>query len=658
MLRSLYNYGKTCSELNLSRFECKRNPTWCINFNHNGVTKIFDCKTKIGDTGPTKLGNNQDGGVYWLTDQIVYTLCVAFGPHETEAVLKQQIEQCQDEEQKAELKNALKKRKHYDKYIATVEQALAHFASLNDPESVACAKMLQAFLKLLCKDFRRELAQWIEGGGEKLKGELDEDKSLSVGIQQVVFYYESDGIGHLHKYAPLMDWYNEKLSDFMDKNGCKDKAVCSVTGKLAKPARIFPKVTATSKSLISRNDPYSWHWGLEGGSVDPISEDAAQIIQQAFEHLLNRQYFKIEKTAPKGSKKSKSSELGRILYWIDKESKDLEEIISNCLLDVEPKLSASDLKKTIEDCCGAKLLEGCNFSWMQCSLMTSVWAIQGGGKLQVFSLKDNLERWAEKLDSVFISDWKRQYFKQNFHNAGERIATPSIKMLVDSISNRCVNGELMVDLWYSAFYGSPISRMVFSAVLDSFCHDIHNFKNTIEGRVNLELYDPNRIALLRAACNDNGKSNIMAGLDESRSTYPYVLGRILSISDQIYDVYHNLDNIKGKRDRNGTRYASKTLIPRFMNGLLTDPCVTFTELQAEIFATHLDKIQRDCGGLHYKLKTSLISIIGKLDAGNIPTSFSEVEKAELILGFAHQEATRNHKNVNTTKDGEENGSDQ
>lgn len=152
-----------------------------------------------------------------------------------------------------------------------------------------------------------------------------------------------------------------------------------------------------------------------------------------------------------------------------------------------------------------------------------------------------------------------------------------------------------------------------------------------DGRID----DP-RAALLRLYLvrTNKQRGQFMPGLDETNTRPSYLLGRLMSI-------YEDLQYSAASQDGGGTPNA--TFADKYLAGAITSPRLVLTAgtKQSTAWLTKLRKNRRD-----YFYKQLIDQIIAQLDAANPgPTRASLDEQAEFVLGYHHQRAASNDARV-------------
>lgn len=144
--------------------------------------------------------------------------------------------------------------------------------------------------------------------------------------------------------------------------------------------------------------------------------------------------------------------------------------------------------------------------------------------------------------------------------------------------------------------------------------------------------DDARAAVLRLSLNriQTQKERFMPGLDETNTRPCYLLGRLLSVYE---DMQYSAATIDGGAEPNAT-FADK-----YMAGAIASPRLILTAgtKQSIAWLTKLRKKNRD-----YYAKLQVDQIISQLDIDNPgPVRASIAEQAEFVLGYHHQRAHSN-----------------
>ena len=441
---------------------------------------------------------------------------------------------------------------------------------------------------------------------------------------RITFQYENDD-EILVDIPEIRDWVFGKINE----SATEQTGMCGITLKNADLSILVPEVKTGMKGakFFSTNEPAFSHWqGLESKAENrervPISKDAAQCIVNAL--------YKLWKDKPfihRIKKSGQSKETGRTICWsnVQQAMNAFEPFCGFTQTSPEQVLDAlqTGIKKGSfhnEPICIAR------FSQEQTVLTPhAVWP------MDVETFGEHLDTWAHKLRFVIPSPMREQARFANkvrtvIARCGQINKTPTLKELeyCFELPPKWVSEQLM----RSMVTGQPIPWQMLLLCVETIVKKVKVSDDQF-----WNVFDPNRLALMRAAYNDNlfeGSCKMEEVLDPECESVAYLIGRALAICDTIYYKYHS---------RNGGSTPEKPYFVKKLAQLRASPAQAYPEMVVEI--------GRYCAIKENEWGMMNIATVGEMIKTKvIPSTFNTRDSALFLAGFFHEYVQRIKKSNN------------
>ena len=436
---------------------------------------------------------------------------------------------------------------------------------------------------------------------ECLKADIEEILKGS----NITFMLEGD-------FATEDEEIKEVWEEYIEKQGETKKSQCLVTGEIRTIARLHPDIKGVRGSLskggklVSFNERAYESYGHDNGQGlnAPVSEYAAFAYTTALNVLL--------------ADSSHVSVFGdtTLVYWAEKDNETYQDCFGGFCLQDENIMEDKDLTY-IFSC--LKKDEPINYKGID---------IEYENKFYILGLSPNAARLSVRFflqsdfGSILKNAAKHMADMELVHPSYKRKHIPLWLMLAATVSpkskDRAASPLLSGAVLKSILMGRNYPASFFQYVMLR----IRSEQDDTETNPPVYKITYERCAVIKAYLCRNGKRGITVALNENENDVAYVLGRIFAVWEHI--------------QAEANKGINATIKDRYFDSICATPARIFPILQ-KLSSHHLRKLE---DGRRIFFEKQLTSLMGKINAGEIPNILPLKEQGMFVLGYYHQVQVR------------------
>lgn len=410
--------------------------------------------------------------------------------------------------------------------------------------------------------------------------------------------------------------------------GGADQGMCLITGKKAPIARLHPSIKglygaqSSGAALVAFNAPAYESYEHKQGENAPVSEYAAFAYTTALNTLLSnpKNYLRIGDMT--------------VVFWAEGADEDNEDVFGDIFGNASEIIKDEDIKSFFE-----KVRNGESFR-------VADFLVKPEDKFYILGLSPNAARISVRFFFVntfgsFMENYEK-YFREfeivrpSFDN---REIVPLWQMLQET-ANKNSKDKVASPLLAGSVLRSILSGIRYPEAL---------YQNTIlRAKADQDNPDKNitkisriKAAIIKAYLIRNKKEVITVNLDEKRTDFPYIWGRLFAILLHLQEEARKKNQSSSKTEKEEkTNTSRSTLKEKFFNAASVTPSIVFPQL-VKLHLYYLKQLSSFNNPLAIAFDKKIIELIGKIN--DVPSRLSLPEQGEFILGYYQQVQKRYEK---------------